>query len=471
VIAARRLPPRSRFVYATLGIAAFVVFMGTIGRASFQPKTFEYDLVPFYCGGVVVAERHDPYLVEPLRTCEHAIGPVFRKGTQLVVPDPLPAYDQALFAVLSRLPYLALQVLWFVLELVVCWLTALLLVRLSGLSWLVVGSTLVVSDLYCSTILGQLAPFSLLGLVLAGWGLEKRRATAVTGGLMLALIEPHLGLPALLAVLVWGGRMRVAALVAAAVLGAVSLLALPLPTLVEYFARAIPAHALSEVNNEDQLSSAYLLHQLGVSEALAVLLAKFDYVVMLGLGVALAGRAARTFGPAMIPFGATAFVLLGGPFLHVTQIPAALPAALLVAGRARSRQAGGVAAVLAIPWVNFSTVLTILPVAAGAFYVAARRLWKIGAVRAAIVVSLAIIAEAAAALYVAFDPIQHIPNYGIVLPTDLAESTWKTIIDQQQHRHVLLATIAKIPTELALLALAAVIARAALLPKAEAAAA
>jgi hypothetical protein len=36
---------------------------------------------------------------------------------------------------------------------------------------------------------------------------------------------------------------------------------------------------------------------------------------------------------------------------------------------------------------------------------------------------------------------------------------------------VLLATIAKIPTELALLALAAVIARAALLPKAEAAAA
>jgi hypothetical protein len=61
-----------------------LAYLRTIGRASFQPMTFEYGVTPFYCGGAVTAAHRDPYLLEPLRTCEHAsvlpvvIGALYR---------------------------------------------------------------------------------------------------------------------------------------------------------------------------------------------------------------------------------------------------------------------------------------------------------------------------------------------------------------------------------------------------------
>jgi hypothetical protein len=452
-----------RLLSYVLVVAIASVTLGyflTIGRASFQPKTFEYDLVPFYCGGAVTAAHRDPYLVEPLRTCEHAIGPVFRKGTQLVVPDPLPAYDQGAMALVSRLPYPFVQWVWFALEVAACAASAVLLARVCGLPLVTVACTLVISDLYTSSILGQVAAFSTFGLCLTGWSLANGRRVPLAIGLAFGMIEPHLGLPALLGVALWNTPSRVVALCVAGTLGIASLLALPVPVIVEYLTRVIPAHALSELNNQDQLSSAYALHALGASAGLALLLAKANYALALVLGILVSRRAAARFGAAMLPFGATAFALLGGPFLHVTQLAAALPAALLVVGRSPSRPARAAAAILAVPWLNFATLLAVLPAVIGALYLTLRKFfgaWSAG--RTAALVAAAAAAEAFAAVFLAQTYVRVIPSYGRVLPNDLAEVTWKAIIDLQQHDHVVLATLAKLPTELAVIAVVAIISR------------
>jgi hypothetical protein len=323
-----------------------------------------------------------------------------------------------------------------------------------------VACTLVISDLYTSSILGQVAAFSTFGLCLTGWSLANGRRVPLAIGLAFGMIEPHLGLPALLGVALWNTPSRVVALCVAGTLGIASLLALPVPVIVEYLTRVIPAHALSELNNQDQLSSAYALHALGASAGLALLLAKANYALALVLGILVSRRAAARFGAAMLPFGATAFALLGGPFLHVTQLAAALPAALLVVGRSPSRPARAAAAILAVPWLNFATLLAVLPAVIGALYLTLRKFfgaWSAG--RTAALVAAAAAAEAFAAVFLAQTYVRVIPSYGRVLPNDLAEVTWKAIIDLQQHDHVVLATLAKLPTELAVIAVVAIISR------------
>src|SRR5579883_636545 len=52
------------------------------------------DFRAFYCAARVAAHRADPYLTEPLRSCEVAIGttPFFRKNPGVTIPAPLPGY-------------------------------------------------------------------------------------------------------------------------------------------------------------------------------------------------------------------------------------------------------------------------------------------------------------------------------------------------------------------------------------------
>jgi hypothetical protein len=433
-----------------IGLSAFSVL---VGSRSFQAKTFDFDLVAFYCGGQVTAAGRDPYRTEPLRTCEHAIGSVFRKGTPAAVPDPLPAYDQALFAALSFLPYRAVQVLWMLVGIGACGLTVYLLADVSSLPLPVVACSLAISDLYCSTILGQLLPLSLLGIALCGWGLERRRGPWVCTGIVLAMSEPHLGLAALVAVLVWGGRFRVSAALAGGVLALVSAAVVPASTLVEYVTSVVPAHALSEINNEEQLSLAYLLHALGLSPDASLSISKIQYATMLALGVLASGRAVKRCGPAVLAFAPVAFVLVGGPFVHVTQMAAALPAALLLAGREKSAPAAAAGTLLSVPWLDFSSVFGVLPIAAGALFVTLRGLWKLGVVRSTIGVAAAVGSIGAAALYVALDGPRRIPAYGVVAASSLAEVTWKTIVDNDRHGHAILFALAKLPTEVGLLTL------------------
>jgi hypothetical protein len=102
----------------------------------------------------------------------------------------------------------------------------------------------------------------------------------------------------------------------------------------------------------------------------------------------------------------------------------------------------------------------VLPVVIGALYLTLRAFFGAwGAPRTAVLVAVATLAEAFAAVFVAQTYVRAIPSYGRVLPNDLAEVTWKTIVDLQQHDHVVLAAVAKLPTELAVVAVVAVVSR------------
>jgi hypothetical protein len=271
------------------------------------------------------------------------------------------------------------------------------------------------------------------------------------------MIEPHLGVPIAGAVFLWGGGFRVIAIATSVSLGAISLAVMPAPWILDYLLRVLPAHALSEANNQDQFGSLYAAHVLGVPVSTSLVIAKLNYVAMLVAGVAVAPFASRAFGKGMIAFAPVTFVLLGGPFLHVTQVAAALPAALLVAGRSPSRAARAGIALLTIPWLNFVTNVTILPLAASALFVVLKRMCKLGRVSSIAFTSVAILVEIAGALIIAHGPHPRPPRYGVVGPMSLPEVTWKAVIDTQQHSHVALALVAKLPSLIGIIAVVSVI--------------
>ena len=447
---------RTAITYVSV-LLGLLTFSFVVGSRSFQPKTFDFDLVAFYCGGAATAQSSDPYRVEPLRHCEHAVGSVFRAKSPLVVPDPLPPYDQAAFSLISRVSYRGVQWLWFIVELGAFVATVRLLSKMCVLPTFVVVCSLMVSEFYCSGILGQIVPVCLFGIVLAGWAFERQRYWTLTFALTLAMVEPHIGVPGLLSVLIWGGPLRSSAIVVATVLAAVSAMALPLDTIGEYFTTVIPAHALSEINNQEQLSLAYPLHLVGVPPEPALLFAKIEYATMLCLGVIIGKHASTKFGRPMILWAPTVFVLLGGPFMHVTQVVAAIPAALLMAGRAKSKTAAYAIALLSIPWINYADVLTVIPFAAGALFVILLQLCRLDVRNAMILVLAACAFVVGSAIYVALHITYAHPIYGNVLTTSIAESTWKVVVDSDRQGHPLLSAIAKIPTVGALMAIVAVI--------------
>ena len=78
-----------------LAIAALaLVRHGEVGRQSFKA---------FYCAGAAVKEHRDPYLVEPMRSCERQIAPS-TEPDGYVEPAPLPGYALVPFALLAMLP-------------------------------------------------------------------------------------------------------------------------------------------------------------------------------------------------------------------------------------------------------------------------------------------------------------------------------------------------------------------------------
>jgi len=63
------------------------------------------DFVAFYCAGETIANRANPYLQEPLSTCEHRVSLEGGAPYRTTIPAPLPPYALIPFAALSRLPF------------------------------------------------------------------------------------------------------------------------------------------------------------------------------------------------------------------------------------------------------------------------------------------------------------------------------------------------------------------------------
>jgi len=351
-------------------IAVFVFFvLSAPFRGDFTRNLPIGGFGAFYCGGTVVRAGGDPYRVEPLRSCEQKLPAYSNYGIEgSVEPVPLPGYAIAPFCLLSLLPFKAAFVLFSALSALATIAAVLALAKLTGLTPMLIGSALLLGDLFHNLRFGELPPLVIGALAVAGLFVSRKRYWAAAAALGVALIEPHVVLPAVFAVGIALPAMRRSLLCLGAALLALTLIATGLHGAIEYVARVLPVQAAAELPASDQFSFSWILNFLGASDTVALTLGSLSYILAVGVGTTLAVSLARRFEePAFLVYFPPAIAMIGGSFLHDIQIPIAVPAALLLSARA-----GGVwsvipVALLAVPWLQWDRLIEVAtPVVTGA---------------------------------------------------------------------------------------------------------
>jgi hypothetical protein len=340
-----------------LGILAIAAMRDFVRIGDGLPWKQLYDFADFYCAGAALDQRADPYHYEPLHRCEHAVNSsdAYRRDPRRVVPAPLPPYDFPPFMLAARFSFPSARTVDAVA------IVAAVAAAVWGLSLLAIPLDLAALALalpagYLLLAAGQVVPFALAALVFCGVALSRRH-DGIAGILAaLTLIEPHLGLPVCVAVLVWAPRARSALLVSGFVLACTAMLTAGPAGILEYVARVIPAQAVAEAGYAYQYSLTYLLHALGLPPSPALFLGDVSYGAMLLLGVWLGRRLETTLGRReLLAYLPAAFSLIGGPYVHMVDLALAVPAALVLATslQGTSRNLAAVALVLlAVPWID-----------------------------------------------------------------------------------------------------------------------
>jgi len=451
---------------AVAAVAVAVVALFAL-RPETRPSALMRDFNAFYCAGAALDRAADPYRSEPLGSCERAPRATWlnRGIPNLAAPAPLPPYALAPFRALARLPYAVAVIVWSVVLVLSFGLTVASMRRLTNLPIGVIAGAFLLGDGYAAWTLGQVAPIAVAALALAGYFVASGRPNAAAAAVACATIEPHVALPAALALFLWCPRARLGLGAAAVALGGLSLWTGGWDLNLEYVRQVLPAHALSELISSRQLSLSSVLHRVGASDAAAIRAGEISYAVMLAISLWAAPIAARRLSsPALLVALPVALTLVGGPFGHVVQIAAALPCALLLYVALPSARAILTLAIvaLAIPWVQFSSLGAILPIAAAGvaallvFTLLSRRLPS--AALAAIVVFG--IFEAISALVT-----QRVPDAAQRLaaaydPHALAQTSWTLYVGIVGPWNLAAFDLARLPTWLGLLALACVALRA-----------
>jgi hypothetical protein len=441
------------------GLLAFVLFAAGwlfATRSAFAPTAFGYDFVAFYCGASVAASGADPYRVEPLRSCEHRNGRQFRPDSKLVVPAPLPSYAFAFLEPLTRLPYSIALALWTALLIAAYAVCVVMLVRFSGLSPPIVIAATALSVGFVSLFLGQLVPIALAALCLAARAVERERWYAAAACCALAAIEPQLALPAIAALFIARPAARIPLAAVACGLAGLSIVVLGIATNVEYLTQVVHAQVASEIARSDQLSPLAIAYRLGLSATAAASLGNLTYLLATALGVAFAIVVERRTGSrATLLFIPPAIALLGMPYIHAHHLAAAIPAALLLAGKTDWKAPAIVAVFcLAIPWVVPYDQTPLLPFAALIVATLAAGLLRLTPLRAA-ALGCATFALMLGAQSLRIAPIPPPTSaYAAVNGGELAQASWNVLIGASFHDNAALLTILAIPAWAALIALA-----------------
>ncbi len=338
---------------AFAGISLLLCFaaFALAARGEVQHQSFK----AFYCGATAVRERHDPYLVEPLRTCERSLEQdAMPQG--YVEPAPLPGYSLAVFVPLTLLPpKLAAELFALLLALASVLAARCLAASLHGRDWAILLAFTPLTLL--NVAYGEVPPLALLAICAAGYLLVKQRPMLAGLVVCCALIQSNVGAPAALAVFIFAPQSRRAILLGAFVLAAISFAALGPAQNVEYFAKVLPGMARAEIAASDQYSLAHLLYASGLSTGTALLIGQIWFVCIAAIGIALAQRLMKATGnPALLALIPPAAVLFFGIYLHDIQLLIALPAAVAVAtiapnGFARTLATVGLA-LLAVVWTQ-----------------------------------------------------------------------------------------------------------------------
>jgi hypothetical protein len=315
------------------------------------------DFRAFWCAGSAVLHGADPYRTASLAACEHAPAPwgLYSAPNGLVVPAPLPPYALALLAPLALLTYPAAACVWFVALAAATAASLRLLMRTlcipaSAAAWMLL---LPVTVLWLP--FGETAPLALFGAVLAARAMQLQRWGAAAAGLALLAIEPHVALGAWICVAAFMPRMRLALVFAALVLGGLSF-AIGIGVPAEYLLRVLPLHALAELPRPVQFSAAWLLDAAGAPPAASLRAGSVSYVVMLAAGITAAARLRGRWNDAsVLVYAPMAAALVGGAFIHASQLALALPFAAMLASRERGRISAAAAVAcgtLAVPWLQ-----------------------------------------------------------------------------------------------------------------------
>jgi hypothetical protein len=443
-----------RSSFGRLGVSLLVVVCGFAalfahGR-SLRAALGGSDFAAFYCAATLVREGADPYRWMPLEACERervakALGDDLAESD--FDPAPLPGYAIAPFVPLSLLPYRTAALLWDALLLAAVIASIEVLCALTSLPRIGIAAALVGTAIVASLPYGQIAPLALLALSASGLYLARGRPGPAALCAAVSLVQPQTGLAAFLALILWVPRARPYAAAGAAGLLALSLASVGLRGDLEYLRAVLPVQALAEAPFHIQLSATWLLYFAGVEQNRALWLAQFDYALMLAAGVLLAPRVARALGSkAALVFFPPVLVLLGGTYLHVFQLAAALPFAMLFASRARQGRGAAWAAVAlgshSMLILGALTVATIVWVAAVKLRIAVRvglamacagfALIEPWAVTHASGVTLRVAQSAAAFEHSGIDmtlaPARH--GYELRLAPMLTGASWRTFVEK-----------------------------------------
>jgi hypothetical protein len=450
--------------------ALFALVLAAVVVPAARPAGLLRDFDAFYCAGQTLNAGADPYRAEPLGRCERAPkpAPLLSGQAGLAMPAPLPPYALAPFMPLARLPYDAAAILWSLVLAAAVAAAAVSLRRLTGLPLATLGFALLLGDGYASLALGQIAPLAVAGVALAAWLLADGRDELAACAAGLTLLEPHVGIPVCASLVCWRARTRLPLLLIVVACAAASVAIAGAATSLEYVRDVLPAHALSEVANEKQLSLTYALWRLHAPSELALRAGEIWYALATLAALWAAGRIARQAGGGALAAVPAALAVFGGPFVHISQIAAALPAAVLLyarAGTGRRRLLGAAIVALAIPWIQFANLGPIfVSLAALVAVYLTHQLIDARPAPALVAGSLTVLFISAATALVT-----SVPDVGAALVAHydaraLAEASWARYVGLIGEANATAFDFAKLPTIAALCAVACATLVAALRP-------
>jgi hypothetical protein len=431
-------PPKHWFS-STLKTTAFILFATCVvgipfahGESRFLKTAPLGGFAAFYCAGQAVGGHRDPYLVEPLLSCERALPPYHYDAVGNVEPAPLPPFVLVAFAPLARLPFGLAFALFTLLQIAAIAVAVWALDRLTNFGVPFIGAALLITALARNIEFGEVPPLVIGILCLAALLITRGRFRAGALVAAISLCEPHVAAPVLLAMFVAFPRTRLTLAAVGVLLGLVSITAVGIGTTVEYFVAAVPQHAAAEVWANDQYSLTWLLHQFGLADAPALRIGAASYLIIAALGIIVALRIAQRFERReIVVLLPAAFAMIGGTFIHDIQLPIAIPAAIVLL-RVLPQQQRPLAllavALLAVPWyperavvlLAFITLAILLLNAPG--YTAAKPLprlaWVASGCALYVVAILAI--HAAPSLAPTFTSLPNIAG----APGDIASTVW-----------------------------------------------
>ncbi|HEY1882622.1 MAG TPA: hypothetical protein VGG51_06230 [Candidatus Cybelea sp.] len=448
---------------ALLGFAA-LRDMGRLGDS--LPWNRLYDFADFYCAGSAVDQHANPYRYEPLHGCEHAVNrtPAYRADPRRVVPAPLPPYDFPALAALSRLSFERARTLAAI-AIVLAVVASIAGLAALGIPVDVAALALFFPAGYLLLDAGQIVPFALAALVFCGVALARGRDTLAGVLAALMLIEPHLGLPVFVAVLLLAPRARAGAAIAGLLMLAIGVFSVGLTGIREYVLGVLPAQAAAETSYVYQYSLTYLLSRAGTPAAPALIVGQISYVAMLAAGVWLGARVAKSLKRReLIAYLPAACGIVGGTYVHMIDVAIAIPAALVlaVAVRGGARLVASLAVtLLAVPWIAVWIGKKLL---LATLFVVAALLLRLKT--APLSAALAFVAVALVVYGFELNPPPAFPSTAAAAtfsPTDFAQTAWAAYVGAIGSSAPEWFLI-KIPTWAALLALVGVAWNAALAP-------